>query len=116
MSLTYAPQLSSVSTSGKAVQVHNTATPGTTFHTAVSGSAAFDEVIVWAYNGHTGDVTLTLELGGTTAPNVVVQNLAAKTGLQLILPGNRFNGAVVLAAFASVADVVALYVNINHVA
>lgn len=104
------------STDGKAVLVEATGTAGTTIHTAVAGTTAgtFDEVWLWAYNGSDVPVTLTIEFGGVTVPdqNIVVV-LASKVGLVPICPGLILQNAMVVKAFASVANVVTLsgYVN-----
>ena len=45
---TYTKRLLSGSTNGRPIKVAATATPGTTIHTAVTGTTDFDEV--WIYN------------------------------------------------------------------
>ena len=106
------------STDGKPIKVVPTATAGTTIHTAVAGTTAgtFDEVWLWAYNGHTAAVTLTLEFGGATVPdqNIIV-TLAAKSGLIPITPGLILQNGMVVKAFASVANVVTLSGFINAI-
>jgi hypothetical protein len=47
---TFSKELLSGSTNGKAIKVAETATAGTTIHTAVSGTASFDEVWLYAHN------------------------------------------------------------------
>ena len=104
------------STDGKAVLVVATATPGTTIHTAVAGITAgtFDEIWLWAYNGYTADVVLTIEFGGATVPdqNIIV-TIPAKQGLYAVVPGFILQNGMVVKAFAAVANVVTLtgYVN-----
>ena len=99
------------STDGMPIKVVATATPGTTIHTAVSGTTAgtFDEIWLYAYNGHTTTVTLTIEYGGATVPdqNIII-TLAAKSGLTLIVPGLILQNGLVVKAFASVANVITL--------
>jgi len=106
------------STDGKAIKVVATATAGTTIHTAVAGTTAgtFDEIWLWAYNGHTDVVTLTIEFGGTSVPdqNIVV-TLASKSGLQLVVPGLILQNGMIVAAFASSANVVTLSGFVNNV-
>ena len=106
------------STDGLPIKVVPTATAGTTIHTAVAGTTAgtFDEVWLWAYNGHTTAVTLTIEFGGAGVPdqNIVV-TLAAKSGLVPITPGLILQNAKVVKAFASVANVVTLSGFINSI-
>ena len=99
------------STDGMPVKVVATATAGTTIHTAVAGTIAgtFDEVWLWAYNGHSADVTLTIEYGGATVPdqNIVV-TLASKSGLIPIVPGLILQNGLVVKAFAGTANVITL--------
>ena len=99
------------STDGMPIKVVAPATAGTTIHTAVAGTTAgtFDEIWLYAYNGHTTTVTLTIEYGGATVPdqNIII-TLAAKSGLTLIVPGLILQNAKVVTAFASVANVVTL--------
>lgn len=106
------------STDGKAIKVVQTGTPGTTIHTAVSGSIAgtFDEIWLWAYNGHTAAVILTIEFGGADVPdqNIIV-TLASKSGLVPIVPGLILQNAMVVKAFASVANVVTLMGFVNSI-
>lgn len=99
------------STDGKAIKVAATATLGTTIHTAVSGTTpgTFDEVWIYAYNGHTTTVTLTIEFGGATVPdNNIILTLASKSGEYLVVPGFILQNSLVVTAFASVANVVTL--------
>jgi len=104
------------STDGKAIKVVQTATAGDTIHTAVAGTTAgtFDEIWIWAYNGHTADVVLTLEWGGATVPDQnIVQTIPFKKGLFLVAPGLILQNGMVVKAFAATANVITLngYVN-----
>ena len=104
------------STDGKAIKVVQTATAGDTIHTAVAGTTAgtFDEIWLWAYNGHTSTVTLTIEFGGASVPdqNIVV-TLASKSGLIPIVPGLILHNGMVVKAFASSANVVTIIGFVN---
>ena len=68
---TFTKTLLSGSTNGKAIKVVATATAGTTIHTAVSGTASFDEVWLYAHNSSAASVKLTVEYGGVSAPTDV---------------------------------------------
>lgn len=102
------------STNGKGIKVVATGTLGTTIHTAVSGTSSLDEIWLWAYNGHTAAVTLTIEWGEATVPdgNIII-DIPFKQGRFLIVDGRLLNNALVVTAFASVANVVVIdgYVN-----
>jgi len=99
------------STDGKPIKVVQTATAGTTIHTAVAGTTAgtFDEIWLFAYNGHTSAVQLTIEFGGATVPDQnIICILDVKSGLQLVVPGLILQNEMVVKAFASTANVVTL--------
>lgn len=106
------------STDGMPIKVVATATAGTTIHTAVAGTTAgtFDEIWLYAYNGHTTTVTLTIEYGGATVPdqNIII-TLAAKSGLTLIVPGLILQNGLAVKAFASVANVITLSGFVNSI-
>jgi hypothetical protein len=106
------------STDGKPIKVAATGTPGTTIHTAVAGTTpgTFDEIWLWAYNGHTSAVILTIEFGGTGVPdqNIIV-TLPSKSGLIPIVPGLILQNSMVVGAFASVANVITLMGFVNAI-
>ena len=106
------------STDGMPIKVVPTSTAGTTIHTAVAGTTAgtFDEIWLYAYNGHTAAVDLTIEYGGATVPdqNIIV-TLEAKSGLQMIVPGLILQNGLVVKAFASVANVITLSGWVNSI-
>ncbi len=106
----------SASTDGRGIKIVATATLGNTIHTAVSGSTAFDEVWLYAYNGHTTTVTLTIELGGATSPDdQIVITLPNKTGRFLVVDGAILNNAKVVTAFASVTNVIVITGFVNQI-
>lgn len=110
-----APILLSGSPSGRQIKVVATASPGTLLHTSVSGTTSFDEQWLYAVNTSATTVTLTLELGGVTAPDdqMIVQ-IPPSIGPVNVLAGIRLNGAVIVRAFASVANVVGIHGNVNR--
>ena len=106
------------STDGKAIKVVQTATAGDTIHTAVAGTTAgtFDEIWIWAYNGHTADVVLTIEFGGATVPDQnIVMTIPAKAGLLLVVPGLILQNGMVVKAFAGTANVITLSGFVNSI-
>ena len=106
------------STDGKAIKVAQTATAGDTIHTAVAGTTAgtFDEIWLWAYNGHTADVVLTIEFGGVDVPdqNIVV-TIPPKSGLVPVVPGLLLQNGMVVKAFAETANVITLNGFVNAI-
>ena len=106
------------STDGKPIKVVATTTLGTTIHTAVAGTTAgtFDEIWLWAYNGHTGTVVLTIEWGGATVPDQnIVMTLASKSGLQMVVPGFILQNGMVVTAFAGTGNVITLNGFVNAI-
>lgn len=79
---TFSRVLLSGSTNGKSVLIDQTAiATGTTIHTAVAGTASYDEIYVWITNTSGSAVTLTIGFGGVTDPD----NLICKA---LSIPAN----------------------------
>lgn len=106
----------SASTQGKGIKVVQTSTAGTAIHTTGTGlyTAAFDELYVYAYNGHTADVLLTLEWGGVTVPdNTIALTIPFKQGAGLVVAGLQLSGSgsagLTVGAFAGTANVIVLY-------
>lgn len=108
---TVVKRILSGSTNGKPIKVVQTATAGDTIHTAVAGTTAgtYDEIWLYAYNGHTAAVVLTIEFGGATVPDQnIVLTVAAKAGLVLVVPGLILQNGMVVKAFAATANVITI--------
>lgn len=106
------------STDGKAIKITRTATAGDTIHTAVAGTTAgtYDEIWLWAYNGHTADVVLTIEFGGATVPDQnIVATIPYKSGLVPVVPGLILQNEMVVKAFAGTANVVTITGFVNAI-
>ena len=105
------------STDGRLIKVAATATAGTTIHTGSSTASTFDELWLYAVNSDTTDRKLTIEWGGTSSPDdLIEQTITAESGLLLVVPGLVIKGnatALVVRAFAASANVVMIggYVN-----
>ena len=107
---TYSKQFLSGSTNGKAIKVAATATPGTTVHTAVSGTSSIDELWIYAMNTSNSNVKLTLEWGEATSPDGHIEvTVLAETGLVCITPGLLLQNGLVVKAFAGTANVITLH-------
>ena len=101
------------STQGQGVKVVATSTAGTLIHTTGTSATVVDRLSIWAYNGHSADVVLTIEFGGATVPDQnIVQTVTTKTGLTLVVDGLILlgNGSVALTvkAFAATGNVIVL--------
>lgn len=106
------------STDGRGIKVVATSSAGTTIHTAVAGTTAgtYDEIWLYVYNSDTVARTLTIEYGGTTAPddNTVV-SVASKSGLMLVVPGLILQNSDVVKAFADAANVLVIFGFVNSI-
>lgn len=97
----------SASTNGRLIKVVATSSPGTTIHTAVSGTINWDEVYLFATNTDTVARTLTIEWGGTTSPDDLIKiDLEPLKGEYVIIPGLVLQNSLVVKAFASAANVI----------
>ena len=114
---TYTKDLLSGSTNGKGILVEESATAGTLIHTAVSGATDVDEVWLYAANSSALDVKLTLEWGGVTSPDDLIEvTIPAEQGLYLIAPGLLLQNALVIRAFALTVDVISIHGFVNRIA
>lgn len=114
---TFTKVLLSGSTQGKAIKVVQTATAGTTIHTAVSGTSSLDEVWLYAHNSSVNAVKLTLEWGEATAPdgNIEINIGGEGTGLVLVAPGLLLQNSLVIKAFAAIANVITITGYVNRI-
>ena len=112
--MTISRQLLSGSTNGRGVKVAATATPGTTIHTAHATS--LDEVWLWCVNTDTAARKLTVEFGGTTSPDDLIEvSIPYESGLVLVSPGLTVTGGVVVRAFAATANVLVVMGHVNRI-
>lgn len=111
---TFAAQIASGSTNGKNIKITTTASAGDTLHTAHATS--LDEVWVWAMNSDTTARLLTVQFGGTTSPDDVVQiTIPPQVGPVLVIPGWKLTNSLVVRAFAATANVVTCHVEVNRI-
>jgi len=114
---TFSKEILSGSTNGRLIKVAATATAGTTIHTGSSTATTIDEVWLYAVNSDTTDRKLTIEWGGTSAPDdLIEQTITAESGLILVVAGLVIKGnatPLVVRAFAATTNVVMIggYVN-----
>lgn len=107
----------SASTGGRAIKVAGTASPGTTLHTGSTVSSTYHEVWLYAQNTDTTARKLTIEWGGTTSPDDLIEvTIPAESGLVLVAPGLLMRGqgtALVTRAFAASANVLTIHGYVN---
>jgi len=105
------------STNGKGIKVVQTATAGTTIHTAITGETDWDEIWLWCVNSSAADVKLTLEYGGVASPDDHIEyTVPAEDGLKIILPGTLLQNGLILKAFAGSANVLIIHGFVNRIA
>jgi hypothetical protein len=105
------------STDGRGIKVAATSSPGTLIHTALSNIAAneWDEIWIKAVNTSGSPVKLTIEWGGTTSPDDLVEvTIPAEDGFTEVIPGHVLNNAKEVRAFAATADVIVLHGYVNR--
>lgn len=114
---TFSKILLSASTNGRPIKVAATATPGTTIHTAVTGTTSYDEIWLYAGNTDTTARKLTIEFGGTTSPDdLIEQTISAESGLVIVVPALILNNSLVVKAFCATANVVNIVGYVNRIA
>ena len=112
----FSKQKLSSSTNGKGIKVVATASAGTAIHTAVAGTSDWDEVYLYAVNAHTAAVTLTVEWGGVTDPDDLIEfAIPHSSGLYIMAPGLLLQNGLGIAAFASVANVITIFGFVNRI-
>lgn len=113
---TFSKVILSGSTNGRSVKVAATSSPGTTIHTAVSGSSSIDEIWLWAQNTDSTDRKLTIEFGGTTSPDDLFElTIPAESGLVSVVAGLPLQNSLVVKAFAAAANVVTVNGYVNRI-
>jgi len=116
---TYSKSKLSGSTDGRAIKVAATASAGTTIHTGSSTATTYDEIWLYAQNTSASDVKLTVEWGGTTSPDDLIElTITTEAGLTLVAPGLLIKGnatPLVVKAFAASANVVTLHGYVNQI-
>jgi hypothetical protein len=108
----YRTRALSASSQGRGIKVAATASPGTLVHQALSSVAAneWDAVTLRAVNTSASPVKLTVEWGGTTAPDDLIEiTIPAESGFVEVVPGHILQGGATVRAFAATADVIVLH-------
>lgn len=116
---TFAKEILSGSTNGRAVKVAATGSPGTLIHTGSTNTSHSDEVWLYAQNTDTTARKLTVEFGGTSSPDDHIEiTIPAESGLVLVVPGLIIKGnatALVVRAFAATANVLTIHGYVNRI-
>lgn len=112
----YTKEKLSGSTSGRGIKVVQITPTGTLIHQAVSGSVNWDEVWLYAFNSYSSDVVLTIEWGGVTDPDDIMEvNIPYQSGWVPIAPGFILQGSLNIRAYAGVASVITIQGWVNAI-
>ena len=110
----YSKVVLSGSTNGRNIKVVATATLGTTIHTAHATS--IDEITLYACNTDTTDRKLTIEFGGVSSPDDLMEvTIPAESGWINVVPGLLLTNSLVVTAFCASANVVMINGYINRI-
>ena len=107
----------SASSDGRGIKVAATSSPGTLLHTALASTAAneWDEIVVKAVNTSGSPVKLTVEWGGTSSPDDLVEiSIPAESGFTEVIPGHVLQNGAEVRAFAATADVIVVHGYVNR--
>jgi hypothetical protein len=111
---TISKQFLSSSTNGRGIKVVQTGSAGTAIHTA--HATADDELWLFAYNSDSVSRLLTIEFGGTSAPDDNIKaTITSQSGLTMVVPGLILSGGVAVKAFADSANVVVIFGFVNRI-
>ena len=105
------------SSDGRGIKVTATASPGSLIHTALDSVAAneWDEIFIRAVNTSASAVKLTVEWGGTSSPDDLIEvTIPAESGFTEVIPGNVLQNGALVRAFASQANVIVLHGYVNR--
>lgn len=101
------------STNGRGIKIAASATPGTTLHTA--HATAKDELWIFLTNTDTVDRKVTIEFGGTTAPDDnITMNVPAGETIPVIT-GQVLTNSLVVKAFGAAANVLVASGYVNRI-
>lgn len=117
--MSYTKEVLSGSTHGRGILVAATSSPGTTIHTASTGTtnAGEDIITLYAYNGDTANRTLTIQWGGTTSPDDdIKQIIPPQTGLTLVVADLLLRNTLIIKAWCDVTNKVTIHGTVNRIA
>lgn len=104
---------------GRLIKVAATATAGTAIHTASSTATTIDEVWLYAVNSDTTARKLTIEWGGTSSPDDLIElTVLPESGLVTVVAGLVLQGnatPLVVRAFCASANVVMIGGFVNRI-
>lgn len=104
------------STNGRQIKIVATSTPGTTIHTAVSGTTNIDEIWLAVVNSSTSAIKITIEFGGTTSPDDLIEfTVPPEDGYYWIVKGMVLQNSLVVRAFAGTTNLLMINGFVNRI-
>ena len=117
---TFTKQILSNSTDGRPILITQTSGTGTLIHTGPTATATLHEIWLWAQNSSGTAVKLTVQWGGTTDPNDLIElTVQPESGLVTVAPGLLIKGnatALTVRAFAATGSVITIHGFVNQIA
>ena len=92
----------------------------TTIHTTTTTATTLDEIWLYAMNTHSADLKVTLQFGGSTDPDDLIEyTVTAESGLVLLVPGLILQGksstGLVLKGAAATGSEVTVFGYVNRI-
>jgi len=125
MAATVTKLILSGSTDGLPIPIDAVATAGNTIHLGSATTTDIDEIWIWAQNADTVARDLTIEWGGVTDPDHIIEvtiepsgTAGSRSGPELVVPGLIIQGNAVqltVAGFASVTDQITVHGFVNRI-
>jgi len=114
---TYSKVKLSGSDDGRNISVTGNATGSSvTVHQAGAGTTNMDEIWIYACNTSASAVVLTIEYGNTTDQDDLIElELAADSGMTLIVPGFLLMDSLYVKAFAATPNVININGFVNRI-
>ena len=111
--MTISKEFLSASTNGRGIKITTTATAGDLIHTA----HATKTDIVWldATNISASEVIVTVEFGGVTSPDDLIQVKVPANSTVNLVSGNPLSGGLVMGVFAGTANVISVKGYVNRI-
>jgi hypothetical protein len=107
---------------GRGIKVDATTSPGTIIHEGSTNVSVTDEVWLYAINTHTSTIKLTVEYGGTSDPDDIIEvNILPESGLVLVVPGFILKGdntggvGLRVRAFAATGNKISIFGYVNRI-
>lgn len=116
MTADYTKKQLSGGVNGRNIKVAATGTPGTLIHTATSDASTLDEMFIDAINTSGAPVKVTLEFGGVTAPDDLIEfTVPAEDGPYSLVRGYPIDNGVLVRAFAASGNVILINGFVNRI-